>query len=332
MLQQNFIPLGVISLTWVLVGLQPGVRQRHRERAHRRPEARSVCATSGGAAAGPARRQLRHRHPDPGLRGLPDDVRGHHAGARHRRRRQPPEAAGLGGLPRGVVDPRLPADRALAVGARGLADLARGPGLGRRHGGARLGRRRRAGPARGPRPAPGLARSCAAAALDPAGRPRGRHPLVRVVRVQRRRRAAGQRRRRPGPVNTQVAAAAAMLVWLVVERVKDGHATVLGGVTGAVGGPGDDHPGGRLRQHDLGRRSSARSPALVCHLALRLKTVFRYDDALDVIAVHFVGGVLGSLLVGLLRRRGHQQHRRRRAVLRRRLRAPRASRSSPSRW
>ena len=62
-------------------------------------------------------------------------------------------------------------------------------------------------------------------------------------------------------VNTQVAAAAAMLVWLVVERIKDGHATVLGGVTGAVGGAGDDHPGGGLRQHDLGRCSSARSPA-----------------------------------------------------------------------
>ena len=37
---------------------------------------------------------------------------------------------------------------------------------------------------------------------------------------------------------------------------------------------------------------------LVCHLALRLKDVFKYDDALDVIAVHFVGGILGSVLVG----------------------------------
>ena len=39
--------------------------------------------------------------------------------------------------------------------------------------------------------------------------------------------------------------------------------------------------------------------ALVCHFALRAKEWFRYDDALDVIAVHFVGGVLGSLLLGL---------------------------------
>ena len=39
--------------------------------------------------------------------------------------------------------------------------------------------------------------------------------------------------------------------------------------------------------------------AVVCHVALRAKVFFRYDDALDVIAVHFVGGVLGSLLLGL---------------------------------
>ena len=129
-------------------------------------------------------------------------------------------------------------------------------------------------------------------------------------------------------VNTQVAAAAAMLVWLVVEQFKDGHATVLGGVTGAVGGLATITPAAGY----VNTTSAVAIGALagvVCHLALRLKAVFRYDDALDVIAVHFVGGVLGSLLVGLLRRRGHQQHRRGRVLLRRGLRAPRRPGARP---
>lgn len=98
-------------------------------------------------------------------------------------------------------------------------------------------------------------------------------------------------------VNTQVAAAAAMLVWLVVERVKDGHATVLGGVTGAVGGLATITPAAGY-VNTTSAVAIGVLAGVVCHLALRLKTVFKYDDALDVIAVHFVGGVLGSLLVG----------------------------------
>jgi ammonium transporter len=99
-------------------------------------------------------------------------------------------------------------------------------------------------------------------------------------------------------VNTHVAAAAAMIVWILVERYKDGHATVLGSVTGAVAGLATITPA-------AGYVSTASAVAigalagLVCHLALRLKTRFRFDDALDVIAVHFVGGVLGTLLVGI---------------------------------
>ena len=98
-------------------------------------------------------------------------------------------------------------------------------------------------------------------------------------------------------INTQVAAAAAMLVWLVVERIKDGHATVLGAVTGAVAGLATITPAAGY----VSTLSAVLIGALaggVCHVALRLKVIFRYDDALDVIAVHFVGGLLGSLLVG----------------------------------
>ncbi len=99
-------------------------------------------------------------------------------------------------------------------------------------------------------------------------------------------------------LNTHVAAAAAMLVWLGLEHVREGHATVLGGVTGAVAGLATVTPAAGYVSTTSAVIIGAVA-ALVCHFALRAKVYFRYDDALDVIAVHFVGGVLGSLLVGL---------------------------------
>jgi ammonium transporter, Amt family len=98
-------------------------------------------------------------------------------------------------------------------------------------------------------------------------------------------------------LNTQVAAAAAMLVWLLAERFTEGHATVLGAVTGAVGGLATITPcAGYVATYAaliIGGLAG-----LICHLALRLKLLLRLDDALDVIAVHFVGGVLGTFLLG----------------------------------
>jgi len=98
-------------------------------------------------------------------------------------------------------------------------------------------------------------------------------------------------------LNTQVAAAAAMLVWLLAERFTDGHATVLGAVTGAVAGLATITPcAGFVDTYAavvIGGLAG-----LICHLALRLKRLLRLDDALDVIAVHLVGGVLGTFLLG----------------------------------
>src|SRR5271170_3489820 len=98
-------------------------------------------------------------------------------------------------------------------------------------------------------------------------------------------------------INTQAAAAAAMLVWLLMEHFTEGHATVLGGVTGAVGGLATITPAaGYVTTYSaIGIGLLA---GLLCHLALKLKIFLRLDDALDVIAVHFIGGVLGALLVG----------------------------------
>jgi ammonium transporter, Amt family len=79
--------------------------------------------------------------------------------------------------------------------------------------------------------------------------------------------------------------------------MKDGHSTVLGGVTGAVAGLATITPcAGYV--NTLSAIAIGALASLVCHLALRAKDFFRFDDALDVIAVHFIGGVFGSLMVG----------------------------------
>jgi ammonium transporter, Amt family len=97
--------------------------------------------------------------------------------------------------------------------------------------------------------------------------------------------------------NTFLAASAAMLGWLVVERIKDGHATTLGAASGAVAGlvaitPCAGFVGGMAPVY-IGLFTGA-----VCYLALGLKKAFGFDDSLDVIAVHLVGGLVGSILLG----------------------------------
>ncbi|MDQ1412448.1 MAG: ammonium transporter, Amt family [Acidimicrobiaceae bacterium] len=99
-------------------------------------------------------------------------------------------------------------------------------------------------------------------------------------------------------INTHLAAAAAMLGWLVVERLKDHRATTLGAASGAVAGLVAITP-------CAGYVNAAAAVVVglvagaVCFLAISLKYRFRYDDALDVIGVHLVGGIVGSLLVGV---------------------------------
>jgi Amt family ammonium transporter len=98
-------------------------------------------------------------------------------------------------------------------------------------------------------------------------------------------------------MNTFLAASAAMLGWLVVERLKDGHATTLGGASGAVAGlvaitPCAGFVGGMAPVY-IGLIAGA-----VCYLALGIKKSFGFDDSLDVVAVHLVGGLAGSLLLG----------------------------------
>ena len=99
-------------------------------------------------------------------------------------------------------------------------------------------------------------------------------------------------------VNTQMAAAAGLLGWLLLERIRGGHATTLGAASGAVAGlvaitPCAGFVGG-MSPVVIGLAAGA-----ICFLAVSMKFRFGYDDSLDVIGVHLVGGILGSLLLGL---------------------------------
>jgi Amt family ammonium transporter len=96
--------------------------------------------------------------------------------------------------------------------------------------------------------------------------------------------------------NTNLAAAAAMLGWLLIERIKTGHATTLGAASGAVAGlvaitPCAGFVGG-ISPIIIGAIAG-----VVCYLAISMKTRFGYDDSLDVVGVHLVGGIVGSLLL-----------------------------------
>jgi Amt family ammonium transporter len=99
-------------------------------------------------------------------------------------------------------------------------------------------------------------------------------------------------------MNTFLAAAAAGLAWALVERVRDGHFTNLGVASGIVAGLVAITPGAGF--------VAGMSPiyigliaGVICAFAVGLKTKAGYDDALDVVGVHLVGGLVGSLLLGL---------------------------------
>jgi Amt family ammonium transporter len=100
-------------------------------------------------------------------------------------------------------------------------------------------------------------------------------------------------------LNTFNATCAGILAWLLVERLRDGHATTLGAMSGAIAGLVAITPAcGAVTP--LGALVVGFVAGAVCPLAISLKYRFGYDDALDVVGVHLVGGIIGTLLVGLL--------------------------------
>ena len=98
-------------------------------------------------------------------------------------------------------------------------------------------------------------------------------------------------------VNTNTATAAAMLGWIVVEKLRDGHPTTLGAASGAVAGLVAITPAAGFVS-PMGSIALGFIAGAVCSLAVLLKYKLGYDDALDVVGVHLVGGVAGALLIG----------------------------------
>jgi Amt family ammonium transporter len=98
-------------------------------------------------------------------------------------------------------------------------------------------------------------------------------------------------------VNTQVATAAALCGWLIIERLRDGHFTTLGAASGAVAGLvaitpacGSVSPSGAIAVGGIA--------GMICAMAVGIKNKVGFDDSLDVVGVHLVGGLVGTLLIG----------------------------------
>ncbi|WP_436774956.1 ammonium transporter [Yinghuangia sp. YIM S09857] len=99
-------------------------------------------------------------------------------------------------------------------------------------------------------------------------------------------------------VNTQAAACTALLGWLLVEKKRDGHATTFGAASGAVSGLVAITPSCGVV--DLpGALVIGLAAGVLCSYAVGWKHKFGYDDSLDVVGVHFVGGVVGTVLIGV---------------------------------
>ncbi len=98
-------------------------------------------------------------------------------------------------------------------------------------------------------------------------------------------------------INTLAAPAAALLAWLVVEKIRDGKPTSVGAASGAVAGLVAITPA-----------CAALTPGwaivlgilagVVCALAVDLKYILRFDDSLDVVGIHLIGGLIGTLFLG----------------------------------
>jgi Amt family ammonium transporter len=98
-------------------------------------------------------------------------------------------------------------------------------------------------------------------------------------------------------MNTFLAAAAAGLAWALVERLRDGHFTNLGVASGIVAGLVAITPAAGFVS-GMAPIAIGAIAGVVCCYAVQVKFKGGYDDALDVVGVHFVGGLVGSLLIG----------------------------------
>jgi Amt family ammonium transporter len=99
--------------------------------------------------------------------------------------------------------------------------------------------------------------------------------------------------------NTMLATAAGIVGWSILEKIRDGHPTSLGAASGAVAGLVAVTPACAfiVPYAAIGLGLVA---GILCALAVGLKFRFRIDDSLDVVGVHLVGGLVGSLALGFI--------------------------------
>ena len=98
---------------------------------------------------------------------------------------------------------------------------------------------------------------------------------------------------------THIATAAAVLGWLIPETIKHGKPTTIGAATGAVGGLVAITPAAGFVE-PMGAIVIGLGAGVICWAAVDLKSRIGYDDSLDVVGVHMVGGMVGALLTGVL--------------------------------
>ena len=118
------------------------------------------------------------------------------------------------------------------------------------------------------------------------------------VRFQRRGLRSPLTARRPCSFsNTLLAGCLGMLGWLAVERIRDGRPTTFGAASGVVAGLVAITPSCGFVS-PFGALLIGLAAGIVCAVGVKFKA--GYDDSLDVVGVHFVGGVVGTFLIGLL--------------------------------
>jgi Amt family ammonium transporter len=100
-------------------------------------------------------------------------------------------------------------------------------------------------------------------------------------------------------MNTQVATAAAALAWVIMERIRYGKSTALGMASGAVAGLVAITPA-CASVNPIGAIIVGLIAGALCSVAVGMKSKFGFDDSLDVVGVHAVGGAAGALLIGFL--------------------------------
>ena len=99
-------------------------------------------------------------------------------------------------------------------------------------------------------------------------------------------------------INTQIATCTALIGWLIAEKIQHGTFTSVGAASGAVAGLVAITPA-CASVSPLGAMFIGLIPGFICCYAVNMKNKFGFDDSLDVVGVHLVGGILGTIMIGL---------------------------------